>query len=355
MTAWTVHTNHLVEWGKFKEEERLTGRADTHGTVQERVDSLKYASQMVLPTLACLLISCNLVLRALDSRPAPPGQMFWVDGDRYELHVYCHGSRADPEGAILPAVLLEGEGPVEDGLQQLAAGAVNNGSISRYCFVDRPGFAWSDAAPSPLSAGMAVEAASEALAKAGEDGPWILAGADTGSIYSRIFSARHEKDIKGLLLIDPSHEEDFGAIGAPGKGFWLWVQGVLSPLGVDRIGEALFRGRTREDRVWGKSAYQAGQYAAAKLQENLVATTLSRREVDDNRAIQNPDTPLVLISSGVEIRRNSGWEDKQRHVSRLTRNLMSWDVVDQAPHQVWETYVGHEVIEDRLQQLVYGV
>lgn len=30
----------------------------------------------------------------------------------------------------------------------------------------------SDAAPSPLSAGMAAEAVSEALAKAREDGPW---------------------------------------------------------------------------------------------------------------------------------------------------------------------------------------
>lgn len=30
----------------------------------------------------------------------------------------------------------------------------------------------SDTAPSPLSAGMAIEAVSEALAKAREDGPW---------------------------------------------------------------------------------------------------------------------------------------------------------------------------------------
>ena len=68
--------------------------------------------------------------------------------------------------------------------------AVKNGSISRYCFVDRPGFAWSDTAPSPLSAGMAIDAMSEALARADEQGPWVIAAAGIGSIYARIFSAR---------------------------------------------------------------------------------------------------------------------------------------------------------------------
>lgn len=53
------------------------------------------------------------------------------------------GTARTPRGKKLPTVLFEGgETPVEDGLWQFADDAVNNGSISRYCFVDRPGLAW---------------------------------------------------------------------------------------------------------------------------------------------------------------------------------------------------------------------
>ncbi len=144
---------------------------------------------MAILTVAVFLVSCTLVLRSLDARLEPPGELYWVDGDKYLVHAYCRGNKTDSKGVELPTVLLEGgEGTVEDSLWSFADDAVNNGSISRYCFVDRPGLAWvstdcwnirvnanlrqSDTAPSPLSAGMAVEAVSEALAKAGEGGPW---------------------------------------------------------------------------------------------------------------------------------------------------------------------------------------
>ncbi|KAI1382165.1 hypothetical protein F4677DRAFT_17206 [Hypoxylon crocopeplum] len=354
MAIWTLLTDRLVEWGKTEEEERLTGRAETRRTLGEWTAVLVSTISMVILALAVLLTACTLVLRALDAGLAPLGELYWVDGDKYMMHVYCHGNKTDSKGTKLPTVLFEGgEGPVEDGLWQFAEEAINNGSISRYCFVDRPGLAWSDTAPSPLSAGMAVEAVSEALARAGEDGPWVLASAGIGAIYSRIFSARHGSDIKGLLLIDPLHEDDLGSVGSPTRGFLLWIRGIISPLGLDRIPGALFKGRTKEDRVWGQSAYQTGKYIFAKLQENLVADTLSKRDLASSTAIQNPDIPLSLISSGVEIRKDSGWEDKQRDISHITRNLQHWDIVDEAPHQVWQTREGRDAIETRLQQLLY--
>ncbi|KAI1779966.1 hypothetical protein F4818DRAFT_437259 [Hypoxylon cercidicola] len=355
IAIWTLLTDRLVQWGKSEEEERLTGRAETRRTLGEWTAVLVSTLSVIILALVVLLTTCTLILRALDAGLAPPGKLFWVDGDKYMMHVYCHGNKTDSEGTVLPTVLLEGgAGPVEDGLWQFADEAIHNRSISRYCFVDRPGLAWSDTAPSPLSAGMAVEAVSEALARAGEDGPWILASAGIGSIYSRIFSARHGSDIKGLLLIDPFHEDDLDGVGSPGRGFTLWIRGIISPLGLDRIPGALFNGRTKEDRVWGQSAYQSGKYIFTKLQENLVADTLSKRDLASSTAIQNPDVPLSLISSGVKIREDSGWEDKQRDLSHLTRKLEHWDIVNEAPHQVWSTREGRDVIEKRLHQLVYG-
>jgi pimeloyl-ACP methyl ester carboxylesterase len=302
-----------------------------------------------------VLLSASLIIRARDSSLHAPGERYFVDGDKYQIHVFCTGKTTTPDGKRVPTVLFEaGDGPFEGGMIQIAENALKNGSITRYCYSDRPGIAWSDNAPSPFSGGMAADILSEALARAGEQGPWVLASANIGSIYSRIFSSRHGRDIKGLLLIDPLHEDLLHRIGSPHRGLLLWAWGIISPLGIDRIPAAIFKGRSREDRVYGRSAYQGGKYIKAKLQESLVADSLTRNEVSSARNIQSPKTPLCLISSGIEVRRDSTWEKKQRDLSHLTRNLVSWDIVNRAPSEVWRTLEGREVIEKRLKELVMG-
>ncbi|KAI0125927.1 hypothetical protein BJ170DRAFT_582943 [Xylariales sp. AK1849] len=354
IAVWVLATDRLVLWGKIEEEERLTGRAETRRTLGEWTAVLLSTIAMAILSAVLILMTCTLILRALDAGLAPPGKLYEVDDDKYSLHVYCRGNTTDSKGTTLPTVLLEGEGPAENGLWQFADVAIQNGSISRYCFVDRPGMAWSDTAPSPSSAGMAIEAVSEALVRAGEEGPWVLLSAGTGSIYSRIFSARHNDAIKGLILVDPLHEDLLDRIGGPGRGFTLWVRGILSPLGLDRIPGALFKGRTKEDRVWGRSAYQTGKYVFTKLQENLVATSLTKRDVATSRAIQYKDTPLTVISSGEQVRADGVWEKKQRDLTHLTNKLQHWDIVDKAPHRVWDTMEGRQIIEKRLNQMVHA-
>lgn len=148
MAIWTLFTDRLVKWGKIEEEERLTGRAETRRTLGEWTAVLLSTFSMIIFALVVVLTTCTLILRALDAGLAPPGKLVWVDGGKYMMHVYCHGNKTDSKGTALPTVLLEGgAGPVEDGLWQFADEAVNNGSISRYCFVDRPGLAWVSSIP----------------------------------------------------------------------------------------------------------------------------------------------------------------------------------------------------------------
>lgn len=353
MSLWTLITDRTVKWGKAEEEERLTGRAETRRTLTEWVVILLSTIAYSIMVVAVILISLNVVLRALDAAAAPPGKRYWVDGGNYKLHVYCHGNKTDSNGKTVPTVLFEGgERPVEHGLWQFADDAIKNGSFPRYCFADRPGMAWSDTSPSPLSASFAVDALSEALASAGETGPWILASAGIGSLYSRVFSARHGHDVKGLLLIDPLHEDLLGPLASPGRGFLLWVRGVISPLGLDRLPGAIFKGRTSKDRIYGRSAQQTGKFIFAKLQESLVLNSFTRRDVESSRQIQERDTPLVVISSGKHVKADGTWEKKQRDLTKLTENLKHWDIVDNAPPHVWETLDGRNKIEKRLAQLV---
>lgn len=155
-------------------------------------------------------------------------------------------------------------------------------------------------------------------------------------------------------MIDPLHEDLLERVGNPGRGFMLWLRGIISPLGLDRLPGALFRGRNSQDRIWGIASYQAGKQIFAKLQESLVADSLTKRDVMSSRAIQLRDVPVVVISSGVTMKKDSQWEDKQRDLTQLTDNLHDWDVVNKAPHQVWKTFDGRDVIERRMKQLVHA-
>ncbi|KAI9792553.1 MAG: hypothetical protein M1816_002073 [Peltula sp. TS41687] len=350
VAIWTVITDRVVAWGKREEEERLTGRVETRRTLGEWCVVFISAIVLIVLIVVVVLITGTLILRAKDAGLTPPGKRYYVNNYRYQVHLYCEGyKRSESE----PTVLLEaGEMPVETGLASFAADAFRNGTIGRYCYWDRPGFAFSDNAPSPLSAGMAADALSEALARAGEDGPWILVSAGVGSIYSRIFASRHANDIKGIMLVDGLHENLLHRVGAPGRGFIIWARGVLSPLGIDRLFGAIFKGRSREDRIYGRSSYQDDRFLRAKLQENLVANSLTKNEISSARTIQSRETQLVVISSGMEIRRDKNWERAQRDLTKLTDKLIAWDIVNYAPHEIWETPRGRKTMETRLCEII---
>lgn len=117
-------------------------------------------------------------------------------------------------------------------------------------------------------------------------------------IYSRVFASRHSAQVRGLLLIDTLHESLLDRLGNPSRGFRLWLRGALSPLGLDRLWGWMFKGDTREDRVFGISAYQNGKLIKAKLQESLVATTYTQSEIKTARLILPRDLPLAVVSSG---------------------------------------------------------
>lgn len=143
ISVWELGAGRTVQWGKTEEEERLTGRPETRRSLLEWTEVTLSTIAMFGMTLVLVLMSCNLILRAVDAGLAPPGDLYWVDNGKYQIHVYCHGNETDSDGTRVPTVLFEaGEDPVEWGLWQFADNAVKNGSIGRYCFADRSGVAW---------------------------------------------------------------------------------------------------------------------------------------------------------------------------------------------------------------------
>ncbi|OCT54077.1 hypothetical protein CLCR_10003 [Cladophialophora carrionii] len=351
---YNVVTNKTVKWGKAEEEERLTGRQETRRSLREWCAVFTATFLMSVYVIIVVLLTAVLVLRSRDATLPAPGTRYLVDNDQYAIHLACVGNQTYyPDGKPKPTVLLEGGYmPVEDSFEGWVYDAWANKTIDRYCYWDRPGIAWSDNAPSPHSAGMSADAISEALAIAGEDGPWILVSAGVGSIYSRVFSARHPRDIRGMMFIDGLHEDLLYKIANPGRGFILWGRGIISPLGLDRLAGALFKGRTKEDRVYGKSSYQGGKFIKNKLQENLVANSLTKNEVVTARNIQAPKVPLVVVTSGVHLQKDKDWERKQEDLTKVTEKLIAWDIVKGAPsEEIWRSAQGRKVLEKRLGEL----
>lgn len=354
MSIWCLITDRIVAWGKRQEEERLTGRPETRRTLAEWIAVLVATIVLSLYLVIVVFMTATLVIRARDASLEFDGVRVFVDDHKYQVHLACIGNPTfDAHGHRNPTVLLEaGEDPSEYDFEHWAYAAWQNGTIGRYCYWDRPGYAWSDNAPSPHSAGMSADALSEALAVVGEQGPYLLVSAGFGSIVSRIFASRHPRDIAGLLMVDPLHEDLLHRIGSPGRGFMTWGYGVISPLGVQRVLGALFSGHTREDRVYGRKSYLSGKQIKARLQESLIANSLTKNEVVSARTIQSPDVPVVIVSSGITCARDGEWERKQRDLSHLTDRLVAWDVVNKAPHQVWRTYDGRQTMEHRLRELM---
>ena len=354
MAAWCVITDRLVAWGKREEEERLTGRPETRRSLKEWLAVLVATIFLVIYIIIVVLMTGTLVLRSRDASLPWEGERYYVDDNKFQIHLTCIGNATeDKHGNRSPTIILEAaEEPSEYDFEHWLYAAYKNGTIDRYCYWDRPGYAWSDNAPSPHSAGDAADELSAIMNQRNESGPYILVSAGYGSIVSRIFSSRHIQQIEGIMMIDPLHEDLLPRVGDPTRGFFIWAWGVISPLGIQRIAGALFKGRTREDRVYGKEAYQGGKFIKAQLQENLMAKALTTKEIRNARTIQTPDTPLVIVSSGLQVRNDDEWEDKQQDLTKITDNLVSWDVVKKAPHFVWRTLEGRSVMEKRLGQLV---
>jgi hypothetical protein len=79
---------------------------------------------------------------------------------------------------------------------------------------------------------------------------------------------------------------------------------------------------------------------------------MTRSEIEAARHVQMADTPLTVVSSGVKVDGDKKWASKQEDLTGITKNLRNWDIVKDAPHEVWRTTEGRRVLEKRLREMV---
>lgn len=74
---------------------------------------------------------------------------------------------------------------------------------------DRAGLGASELAPQPRVVGEMVNDLCRLLELEGIGGPYLMVGHSFGAQLVRLFAARHTKDVVGMILIDPSHEDKY--------------------------------------------------------------------------------------------------------------------------------------------------
>jgi pimeloyl-ACP methyl ester carboxylesterase len=198
---------------KFTADGKQSGQWQIPGGGQAAV-AVRVAPSGNVYTLACLGVNgdCTLAEYTPDmqrvatwhaSTPVDhPGTMVDVGG--HGLYFQCVGSGS-------PTVVWEAGA---NGSGWLNAAQYLMGKLaetSRVCVYDRAGLGWSDPGPNEDVShwSEAVADLHTALAKAGEKGPYVMAGHSYGGLLARLFALTYPKEVSGLVAVDPSHEDEW--------------------------------------------------------------------------------------------------------------------------------------------------
>jgi pimeloyl-ACP methyl ester carboxylesterase len=187
-----------------------------------------------------------------------PGRLIDVGG--FALHLHCAG--AGSPSVVLDAA-LGGSSVSWSWVQPEIA------KLTRACSYDRAGFGWSEPGPFPRTAGRMATELRLLLDRGGIPPPYVVVGHSFGGLIMRIFAARYRDDVRGMVLVDPAHPEDWVS-PAPkeqikiDRGVRLCRYGAsAAKLGIARVVAALG---------------SAGVFGAARLIARIVSRGHLRRE-----------------------------------------------------------------------------
>ena len=373
-----------IEQGKAQQEIRYTGRIEKRKSLFEIfVTGIKIFVKFVL-LVVIWNISLSLWLLAFDSHEKPWGKMVSVNEDQFKVHLACFGDvyagangtndkPEDPSAPKQPIVLVEGGQQTSlEQFQEWIQELYHMNKIERYCIWDRPGFGFSDSAPSPTSIGIIVEYLMEALKKEGIEGPYSAVGFDVGGLYSKVFALRNAGQMHSMLLVDSWHEDllKHWPFSGPNKknekrktfrdildlmdswqGFKVWLRGVVSPLGFVRNIHWFFHPRSylSKSRIFGTDMVRSPKYLRARLQEQITASILSYNEV---HTADVGSIPLSVILSQFMIKKSLNWGKWQRELTKISAKPLEWIVAENSGHFIWESPKGRDNLQQLLLRLV---
>jgi pimeloyl-ACP methyl ester carboxylesterase len=275
------------------------------------------------PVVAVLAVAslggavATIALASDQSSAAMPGRSYDVGG--YRLHLNCTGSGS-------PTVVLQsGLGEFSPSWARIAPAV---GRTTRVCAYDRAGQGWSGDAPQVQDGRQAAADLHTLLDRAGEEGPYVLAGHSIGGSYAMTYAARYPEQVAGMVLLDASDPYQAPATAGaaqPSVPAFLAVLPVLSRLGVAQLlasssglpqpAAGQVDAFANSPRGWQNGAEESAAMDALFSQAQALTTLGS--------------TPLVVLTAGRG--ESPGWTAVQDRMAALS-STSSHRVAD-ATHQ----------------------
>jgi pimeloyl-ACP methyl ester carboxylesterase len=204
--------------------------------------------------------------------------------------------------------------------------------LTRVCSYDRGGYMWSDPGARPRTYAQLALELRTALDRAGEKPPYILVGQSYGGFVVRGFAKRYARDVTGMVLVDPVHEDQQivwggeahrlrdAARGRPAPAPRLaldtqWVRmardSSVTSLG-DTLPAPLDRLPADAQRLWTWGASQPLYRMAWAAEMDWSPEELARMHTErtTNRASLG-DMPLVVLARTVSVPADSLERERQ--------------------------------------------
>jgi len=228
----------------------------------------------------------------------PPGEM--IDAGGHRLHLNCTGKGS-------PVVLIE-PGLGTDWISwQVVRQKVSQ--FTCVCVYDRAGYGWSDSGPFPRTSGQIAAELELLLKNSGIAGPYVLAAHSFGAYGARIYAARNSAQVAGLVLVDPSHEDEARLSPPPQEpapverpfGLRDLLQ-LVPPLGTDHIirlwkGRAILPPELSDVPPDVQNRFVMGTPLSQRNAEISEMASLSESEAQAARARLPLNMPLRVLTS----------------------------------------------------------
>ena len=306
---------------------RSDAYAGANGSRPRPKTNLRAALARAVPALLTVLA---LSLPALATPPAvpnldsPPGILVGVGN--HQLHIHCTG-RGSP--AVIFESGLGGTSLDWSRVQPAVSG------FTRACSYDRAGYGWSESGPRPRHAARLAAELDRLLLYARIPPPYVLVGHSFGGLSIRIFAARREQTVAGLVLVDAVHERQFQHMKAAG------VQTPTAPTGrrfVIANPGIVPEGLPESVRPLAQRL-AAMPKAVRALYGELQWMRTSARQVGSIPCV--PDAPVIVLSRGPRsgdasletARLDEAWLDLQHHLA-ASMNKGVLQVVDDSGHHI---------------------
>jgi len=218
-----------------------------------------------------VLLALSVGGPAARARPLSPPPGVLVDIGSHSMHIRCVGPWIRK-----PIVILE------SGADGLASdwSAVQSRLASRVttCAYDRAGAGWSEPGPVPRTMRQDVFELHTLLEVAHVIGPVVLVGESTGALLVRLYTERYGRDVAGVVLVDPEHENGLQLSARDGR--WIRLREQARDRRIPEPGR---------DGTRGVHATPEDDY----LPEELQQIYLSRKA----NPVSLGDRPLIVLAT----------------------------------------------------------